>query len=209
LLYPYTHLLNDNQVRSLWVMSNPSKQNHGHGATTVGVRKADARAGMGFRDPVLAPPGLVVGGGFAAGVGLQQQRRTFLGPLTRVVAQFAATAAVVFGKAFMQAFAEAQAAQKNPKAAAASMGMGKKTMELSQAYEVLSLSSDATLQEVEEKFEKMFKANDPDNGGSFYLQSKIYYARQVVLEHLDGGIHRDKEPNGEDGATKEKEKDAA
>ena len=83
-----------------------------------------------------------------------QQRRTFIGPLGRVFAQVAATAAVVFGKAFMQAFAQAQQQAKNPKAAAENIGLQKKTMDLSQAYEVLNLSSGATAAEVEAQFEK-------------------------------------------------------
>ncbi len=34
------------------------------------------------------------------------------------------------------------------------------------------------------QFEKHFTANDPDAGGSFYLQSKIWNARETMLEEL-------------------------
>lgn len=124
---------------------------------------------------------------------LTQQRRHFVGPFARIIAQFAATAAVVFGKAFAQAFAQAQANAKNPKAAAQQMGLHKKEMDLSQAYEVLNLEHGATKAEVEEKFEKYFTANDPDNGGSFYLQSKVYYAKQAVLKDMNGGVYAEEE----------------
>lgn len=119
------------------------------------------------------------------------QQRTFMGPLAKLAAQFAATAAVVFGKAFMQAFAQAQANAKNPKAAA--QAMRGKTMDLSQAYEILNLDSSATKDEVNENFDKFFTANDPDNGGSFYLQSKVVYAKQTILDDMDDGMHKERE----------------
>ena len=116
---------------------------------------------------------------------VQPQRRTFVGPLGRIAAQLAATVAVVFSKAFMQALSQAQAQAANPKAAAENI-IKKKEMDVAQAYEVLNLESGATVDEIEENFEKYFSANDPDNGGSFYLQSKIHNARNVVLADLHG-----------------------
>ncbi len=34
-------------------------------------------------------------------------------------------------------------------------------------------------------YERMFANNDPAKGGSFYLQSKIYRARECLLELMD------------------------
>jgi import inner membrane translocase subunit TIM16 len=129
-----------------------------------------------------------------------QQRRHFVGPIARAVVQVAAAMSMVFLKAFAQAFAQAQANAKNPKAAGASaaetMGLGKKAMDLGQSYEVLNLKPGASRQEVEERFKKYFDANDPGNGGSFYLQSKVFQAKTAILD--DMGVSRN-EQQGNDG----------
>lgn len=39
--------------------------------------------------------------------------------------------------------------------------------------------------EVAEKFKKMYDANDPSKGGSFYLQSKIYRAHEAIIREID------------------------
>lgn len=36
-----------------------------------------------------------------------------------------------------------------------------------------------------QRFEQYFSANDPKNGGSFYLQSKVYRAHEALLDELD------------------------
>lgn len=36
-----------------------------------------------------------------------------------------------------------------------------------------------------QQFKRYFEANDPKNGGSFYLQSKLYRARERVMKELD------------------------
>ena len=33
-----------------------------------------------------------------------------------------------------------------------------------------------------ERFEEMFSKNDPEKGGSFYLQSKIYFAKVFLMQ---------------------------
>ena len=38
----------------------------------------------------------------------------------------------------------------------------------------------ANLEEVGERFKRLFDANDPKKGGSFYLQSKILRARERI-----------------------------
>ena len=168
-------------ARSLWTLANRSQV--ASPVSTRGSRSMPPTSSATTTAGVTRPNSQV----------LAQQRRHFVGPFARIIAQFAATAAVVFGKAFAQAFAQAQANAKNPKAAAQQMGLHKKEMDLSQAYEVLNLERGATKADVEEKFEKYFTANDPDNGGSFYLQSKVYYAKQAVLKDLNGGVYAEEE----------------
>ncbi len=37
-----------------------------------------------------------------------------------------------------------------------------------------------------QKYKKLFEANDPAKGGSFYLQSKIFRSKEVLDRELDG-----------------------
>ncbi len=36
-----------------------------------------------------------------------------------------------------------------------------------------------------QQYQRYFDANNPDKGGSFYLQSKVYKANEAILEHID------------------------
>jgi len=57
---------------------------------------------------------------------------------------------------------------------------GRSAMRVEEAREVLGVSEGATYEEVHARFERLFESNE--KSGSFYLQSKIYRAR----ESLDG-----------------------
>ena len=50
-----------------------------------------------------------------------------------------------------------------------------------------------TIENVKELFDKYYNANDPKNGGSFYLQSKIYRAKERLELDLDPDKDKDKE----------------
>lgn len=57
-------------------------------------------------------------------------------------------------------------------------------MTLEEACRILNvkppLEGKANLEEVTERFKRLFDANDPQKGGSFYLQSKILRARERI-----------------------------
>ena len=78
-----------------------------------------------------------------------------------------------------QAVAEAKAKGGNAEEIARNV-TGKKKMEVSEALQILDVNEGATPMEIEERYEKMFAANDPARGGSFYLQSKIYRAKEAL-----------------------------
>ena len=90
-------------------------------------------------------------------------------------------------RAYRQALVNAQrtgvANEASKGGASASTGMfgGGRVMQLGEAREVLGVTETATYEEVHARFERLFESNEK-NGGSFYLQSKIYRAR----ERLDG-----------------------
>ncbi|RYP75894.1 hypothetical protein DL771_002158 [Monosporascus sp. 5C6A] len=97
----------------------------------------------------------------------------------------------VLGRAFTEAYKQAQAssqyaraqAKMNPNApgARASLSSG---MTLEEACKILNVKppqgGQANLEEVTARFKKLFDANDPQKGGSFYLQSKILRARERI-----------------------------
>lgn len=55
---------------------------------------------------------------------------------------------------------------------------------LDEAYRILNVKppqgGEAGVEQVMERFKKLFDLNDPQKGGSFYLQSKILRARERI-----------------------------
>lgn len=108
------------------------------------------------------------------------------GFFARVVAQALVAGAGIMTKAFAEAYARAQAGGGAAAAGAAmhSAVVGGR-MPLDQARGVLNVEKGAyDAAAVAAQFEKYYAANDPDAGGSFYLQSKVHNAKEVLLEEL-------------------------
>eukprot|EP00911_Craspedida_sp_UC1_P001897 UC1_evm1s1457 len=53
-------------------------------------------------------------------------------------------------------------------------------MSVHEARKVLNVETTASWEEILEKYDKMFEMNDKKKGGSFYLQSKVYRAREAL-----------------------------
>lgn len=53
-------------------------------------------------------------------------------------------------------------------------------MTLEEAYMILGLDSSATMEEISKKYKHLFDVNEKH--GSFYLQSKIYRAKERIEE---------------------------
>ncbi|KAJ5358749.1 Mitochondrial import inner membrane translocase subunit tim16 [Penicillium cataractarum] len=103
----------------------------------------------------------------------------------RIVTQVVVTGARVFGRAFAEAYKQAQASGKY--AAQKKNGGGAFTssgLTLDEACKILNVKPPAggetSLEHVMERFKKLFDLNDPQKGGSFYLQSKILRARERI-----------------------------
>jgi len=60
----------------------------------------------------------------------------------------------------------------------------KKIVPLDEAYQILNVTKSATRDQIQTNFDKMFKANDVENGGSFYIQSKLVRAKERIDAHL-------------------------
>ena len=62
-------------------------------------------------------------------------------------------------------------------------------MAVDEALQVLNftradLAQTDSTEKIAERFEKMFNANNPADGGSFYLQSKIFRAKEAIDSEL-------------------------
>ncbi|KAI9366822.1 Pam16-domain-containing protein [Zopfochytrium polystomum] len=99
----------------------------------------------------------------------------------RIVTQVIVTGAQIFGRAFVEAYrkvaadAAAQAASRRTAAGAADHQTGITTDE---ALLILNVERTTPVEEIAKKYDHLFKANDPANGGSFYLQSKVFRAKE-------------------------------
>jgi import inner membrane translocase subunit TIM16 len=116
-----------------------------------------------------------------------------LGPLGRVIAQGILLGVSILARALPAAYASALANARKTgadKAAeeAARKGasfLGKARMSKDEALQVLNLSEgEATIEAVQKQYERYFEANKVENGGSFYLQSKIYRAKELLDEYV-------------------------
>lgn len=96
----------------------------------------------------------------------------------------------MLGRAFAEAYRQASAASQYQRAQAklnggasgrASVSTG---MTLDEACKILNVKQAEAgkydMEEVVERFKRLFDANDPKKGGSFYLQSKILRARERI-----------------------------
>ncbi|KAL8867416.1 MAG: hypothetical protein Q9174_005682 [Haloplaca sp. 1 TL-2023] len=106
----------------------------------------------------------------------------------RIITQAVVVGARVFGRAFNEAYKQAQASSKY---AQSSSGSGSSIntftssgLTLDEACKILNVRppqpGKANMEETIERFKRLFDANDPTKGGSFYLQSKILRARERI-----------------------------
>ena len=107
-----------------------------------------------------------------------------VGPFARIIAQAAVMGFSIASKAFMTAYAQAvQTAKAGGGAEKVAKTMARRgKMSEAQARQILNIEQHSTidLQEVGTQFERYFAANDPEKGSSFYLQSKIFRAKESL-----------------------------
>ncbi|GJJ76856.1 mitochondrial import inner membrane translocase subunit TIM16 [Entomortierella parvispora] len=111
----------------------------------------------------------------------------------RVIAQIIVMGSQIVGKAFMEAYRQAAAnaaknggqhAAKNAsggggaKAAAADAVTRKTGMSMDEAMNILNITKEADLAKITKNYQHLFKVNEKNDGGSFYLQSKVVRAKE-------------------------------
>jgi mitochondrial import inner membrane translocase subunit TIM16 len=125
-----------------------------------------------------------------------------IGPLARILAQIVVPVVAVLARALPAAYAQALHNARRSGAAAAAENAPNTILKTtnristSEALSVLNLSGEIdnnagtvlSKERIEQQYEKYMKANAPvpvggiTSGGSFYLQSKIYRAREQLLQ---------------------------
>lgn len=120
----------------------------------------------------------------------------------RIIAQIALVGSRVVGRAFVEAWRQANASQKYAKAAAAGRVpdasgntlRAHSGLTLDEACRILNVKppqgGKADLEAVMERFKKLFDANEPKNGGSFYLQSKVLRARERIEAEVEAAAEK-------------------
>mmetsp|Transcript_4005 Transcript_4005/g.6802 ORF Transcript_4005/g.6802 Transcript_4005/m.6802 type:complete len:124 (-) Transcript_4005:305-676(-) len=100
----------------------------------------------------------------------------------KIIAQLVIQGFSILTRATFTAYQQALKNAKNGGAASTATAVIRRKMDVGEAYQVLNLErSVVDKAEIEEVYQKFFKANDPKDGGSFYLQSKIFRAKEAIL----------------------------
>lgn len=110
-----------------------------------------------------------------------------IGPLARLLAQIVVPVVAVLARAIPAAYGQAlnNAKKAGVDATEAAAPVFGKRISRSEALSVLNiteteLKADPAI--VQKQFERYFEANDVSKKGSFYLQSKIYRANELLQE---------------------------
>uniref|UniRef100_A0A7S4C2I0 Mitochondrial import inner membrane translocase subunit TIM16 n=1 Tax=Chrysotila carterae TaxID=13221 RepID=A0A7S4C2I0_CHRCT len=97
--------------------------------------------------------------------------------LARLFANLLVMGSGVVGRAFMEAYKQALA-NGGAAAQAAGKSSAKSAAAQAEARQILNVTQKATKEEILEAHEKLTKMNDPEKGGSAYLNAKV---RDVTL----------------------------
>ena len=108
----------------------------------------------------------------------------------RIIFQVAITGSRVLGRAFAEAYKQASASSQYQRAQQKAGNTGGSAfgahagLTLEEACKILNVpppkGGKTNMEEVMERFKKLFDVNDPQKGGSFYLQSKVLRARERI-----------------------------
>ncbi|KAK0708550.1 Pam16-domain-containing protein [Lasiosphaeria hispida] len=109
----------------------------------------------------------------------------------RLITQVVVIGSRVLGRAFAEAYKQAAASSQYQRAQAKAGNVGPSGraslasgMTLDEACKILNVKppqgGKADMEDVMGRFKRLFDANNPEKGGSFYLQSKIVRARERI-----------------------------
>lgn len=113
-------------------------------------------------------------------------------PAAKYLAQIIVAGTQVVGRAFMRALRQEFAASQQAAQQAGGGRQGSRRaandtvtgMTLQEALQILNIKSVDDLEGLQKNYEHLFKINDKSSGGSFYLQSKVYRAKERIESEL-------------------------
>lgn len=104
----------------------------------------------------------------------------------RLITRVLITGATVFGRAFTQAYKEAAKASAAAQASGATKQRSVGGIPVEEALKILDIDkSKLSMEEIDKKYEYLFGVNSKDQGNSFYLQSKVYYAMDSLKKEIE------------------------
>lgn len=122
--------------------------------------------------------------------------------MARLIAQIIVAGSQIAVRAFARALKqELQASQEaarrlgNAQSRAEKISNVQLGLTIDEAKQILNVSK-LTKEEIEERYEFMFKANDRERGGSFYLQSKVVRAKERLDRELEEAQKQSKKEKG-------------
>ena len=108
----------------------------------------------------------------------------------RIITQVVIVGTRVLGRAFAEAYRQASASQQHARQAAKSgasntvNSLASSGLTLDESCKILNVKppqgGKTDMEHVTERFKSLFDRNDPNKGGSFYLQSKVLRARERI-----------------------------
>lgn len=131
---------------------------------------------------------------------LQQKRLVMAKFIAQIIITGTQIVAKAFSRAVKQEFEASQEAARrlgNAKSRSERAANTKLGLSLDEAKQILNIK-DLDKKEINEHFEKLFKANDKSNGGSFYIQSKVLRAKErleLELANLEQPKKEDSSPD--------------
>jgi len=117
-------------------------------------------------------------------------------PLGRIIAQLIVPLIAVIARAVPAAYSQAlQNARRNGvDATKTASDLINRQISKSEALQILNLpEAEMTAEAVEKQFKKYFADNAIERGGSFYVQSKIYRAKELLDDYLKEKRAEDKQ----------------
>lgn len=95
----------------------------------------------------------------------------------RLLIQLAILGARIVGRAALNAYRQQSVRAKGPRVNLAPNKLG-----LDEAYRILNTRAGLPPTEIESSFKRLYAINSPKNGGTFFLQSQIVRAMEVILK---------------------------
>lgn len=99
-------------------------------------------------------------------------------------------------EAYRQALVNAQASGAAAGAArqgtTGSTAVRRGLMSVDEACKILGVSRDSGLETIAKQFKRIYDQNDPKNGGSLYVQAKVYNARRSLEQELGQSLEVEK-----------------